>query len=297
MTQYQHLKHGGDKILVDAAIRDGNGAKIDTTYATKTELAGKADTGTSYTKGETDTLLSGKAPTSHADSTTTYGQGDSTHYGHVKVDDAMSDTSVNPVQNGVVKSFINSSIATNTAFFKGTYGVVSDLGLTVSATHAQVATALGVAVSSPTNNDYCFVEFPASGSDAGRYDRYKYDGVSWGYEYTLNNSSFTQAQWDSINSGITSAKVTKIDNAHIDATSVSVTFALQGTPDYASWPFRASYSNANITANTFADVVLSGDQAVSGDYAPFCETAAGVLYLYAKAAVGTVTIPTIHMSN
>lgn len=36
---YSHLYAGQNKILVDAAIRDGNGKKIDTTYATKDEVS------------------------------------------------------------------------------------------------------------------------------------------------------------------------------------------------------------------------------------------------------------------
>lgn len=47
------------------------------------------------------------------------------------------------------------------------------------------------------------------------YNRYKNDGggvnlLNWEYEYTLNNSSFTAAQWAAINSGMTSALVSQI---------------------------------------------------------------------------------------
>ena len=50
------------------------------------------------------------------------------------------------------------------------------------------------------------------------YDRYKFstiagsDQPSWIYEYTLNNSSFTAAQWAAINSGITSSTVSGLNN-------------------------------------------------------------------------------------
>lgn len=54
------------------------------------------------TPAEMQTALGGKAPTSHASTTTTYGEGDATHYGHVKVDSALSSTSTNPVQNKAV---------------------------------------------------------------------------------------------------------------------------------------------------------------------------------------------------
>ena len=52
---------------------------------------------------------------------------------------------------------MNSSISTATASFKGTYNLVSDLHLTVSATHAQIAAALDALSLDADNNDYAFV--------------------------------------------------------------------------------------------------------------------------------------------
>ena len=53
------------------------------------------------------------------------------------------------------------------------------------------------------NNDYAFV---VTTDQAGNivYKRYKYNGTTWLFEYDLNNSSFTAAQWATINSGVTS---------------------------------------------------------------------------------------------
>ena len=117
------------------------------------------------------------------------------------------------------KNFVNSSVATATAEFQGTYDVVDDLGLSASATHAQIQSALLTAVASqqPDNNDYVFVSIPAVSGASGKYERYKFNGTAWAYEYTLNNSSFTAAQWASITSGITSAKVSDYDT-HIART-------------------------------------------------------------------------------
>ena len=50
------------------------------------------------------------------------------------------------------------------------------------------------------------------------YARYKFattggnNQPQWLYEYTLNNSSFTAAQWAAINSGITSSTVSELNN-------------------------------------------------------------------------------------
>ena len=84
------------------------------------------------------------------------------------------------------KDYVNSSIATNTATFKGTYNSVNDLPLT-----------------NVDNNDYAFVmSVDVLGNTS--YSRYKYvDGTGWAFEYTLNNSSFTAEQWATINSGMT----------------------------------------------------------------------------------------------
>lgn len=113
------------------------------------------------------------------------------------------------------KDFVNSSIATSTATFRETYNVVTDLHLSTSATHQQVATALGNIISVADNNDYCFVEIPTDDltpTETLQVDRYKYNGTSWSFEYTLNNSGYTSAQWKAINSGITSGKVTQYDD-------------------------------------------------------------------------------------
>lgn len=95
------------------------------------------------------------------------------------------------------KNFVNSSISTNTANFIGTFNSVAEL-------EAYSGTV--------TNNDYAFVIGTDSAGNT-TYNRYKYNGNTqqWIYEYTLNNSSFTAAQWAAIQSGITAAKVSTYD--------------------------------------------------------------------------------------
>lgn len=98
------------------------------------------------------------------------------------------------------KNFVNSSIATNTAYY------ISDNGQPF-----QSLADLEAYSGTLTNNDYAFVV----GTDAQGntvYDRYKYNASTqqWAFEYELNNSSFTAAQWAAINSGIASGDVTKL---------------------------------------------------------------------------------------
>lgn len=95
---------------------------------------------------------------------------------------------------GNVQDFVNSSISTATAEFKGTYNSLSEL-------QAQEADA----------NDYGFVVSTDSEGNTV-YNRYKYvEGEGWLFEYALNNSSFTAPQWEAIQSGITSGHVAKLD--------------------------------------------------------------------------------------
>lgn len=136
------------------------------------------------------------------------------------------------------KQFVNSSIATNTATYRGSYNLVSDLSLTVAATQQQIAAALATKMTelsiTPENNDYCFVQIPtadATPTEISRIDRYKYNGTAWLYEYSLNNSSFTAAQWAAINSGITSGLVTKLGDL---PTSTELAAALLAKQDVIS---------------------------------------------------------------
>ena len=103
--------------------------------------------------------------------------------------------------------FVNSSIATNTANFAGTY------------------TSESAFPARATNNDYLFLDtVDEEGNKV--FKRYKYaaDTSRWVYEYTLNNSSFTAAQWAAIQSGITSEIVNDIARkSELDAHTIELT--------------------------------------------------------------------------
>jgi len=113
---------------------------------------------------------------------------------------AIENANTGLVTGGDVYSFVNSSVATATATFRGTN--------TTATTEASfLAWADGL---THDLNDYVFwATTDAAGNTV--YKRYKYDGASWVFEYNLNNSSFTAAQWAAINSGITSQKITGYD--------------------------------------------------------------------------------------
>ena len=119
---------------------------------------------------------------------------------------------------------MNSSISTATATYKGSYNLVNDLNLTTSATTSQIATALGSKVLMPDNNDYCFVQIPTNDvtpTQIEKVQRYKYNGSAWSYEYTLNNSGYTAAQWAAINSGANTTNIGAIANKADKSATVS----------------------------------------------------------------------------
>lgn len=171
-------------------------------------------------------------------------------------------TGENPLAN---RDFVNSSIATNTAYFIGTFVTVTALesyeGIITNNDYAFVVnSARDFATTTEmnaydktllTNFDYAWIP------NGTKYDLYRFDilsqvwnlraeniaktdvtlntaynrykatvsgsTVTWGFEYTLNNSSFTAEQWTAINSGITSALVAQIGT---NQTNIST---LQGT--------------------------------------------------------------------
>lgn len=110
------------------------------------------------------------------------------------------------------KDFVNSSIANSTATFRGTY------------TSSDLFPTEGI-----DGNDYLFLATTdALGNQ--KYDRYKYSNGAWVYEYTLNNSSFTEAQWKAINSGITNDYLSTLATKEYvnNAIQQAITSALEG---------------------------------------------------------------------
>lgn len=100
------------------------------------------------------------------------------------------------------KAFVNSSIETSTATFRGTFDSVAELN----------------EYSGPVdNNDYAFVKTLDVQSGLYQYDRYKWVAGNpgrWVYEYTINSSGFTAEQLAALNSGITSSLVAKITDVY-----------------------------------------------------------------------------------
>ncbi len=146
------------------------------------------------------------------------------------------------------KNFVNSSVATNTANFIGTFNSVADL--------EEYSGTL-------TNNDYAFV---ISTDSAGNtvYNRYKYttatSPASWQFEYALNNSSFTSNQWAAINSGATSTNIAQI------ATNTTAIAGKQDTiSDLETIRSGAALGATAVQPSTLANYATTTDLAAKQD--------------------------------
>lgn len=129
------------------------------------------------------------------------------------------------------KAFVNSSIATSTATFVGTFNSITDL----------------YAVTTADVNDYGYVVTTDSVGNT-KYNRYKYDGSQWDFEYSLNNSSFTAEEWASIQSGMTQALREKLESLPSSATtsigiSVPTGFTVTGSPIVSSGTIAINFEN------------------------------------------------------
>ena len=149
------------------------------------------------------------------------------------------------------KAFVNSSISNMAANY-----VTSDAQGDNFATHAAL-------IAGPyyykgqsytlTNNDYALVESDETKDNATT--RYIYDGAQWAFQYIVNDTPFTQAQLDAINSTITSGLVSDYSD-HIADTDIHVTAAQK-----TAWTNKqdALVSGTNIKTINSTSLLGSGD--------------------------------------
>ena len=154
-----------------------------------------------------DTGLSSKADTSSLADVATSGDYEDL-INPPTVDSSISTTSANAVQNATMTNFVNSSIETATAEFKGTFETKEAMNAVTG-----------------NKNDYAFLIVKNADGTVNHYERYKWvtvpiDGSNWVFEYNLNNSSYTAEQWAAINSGIKSTDVSQIGTNKSDISNL-----------------------------------------------------------------------------
>ena len=106
------------------------------------------------------------------------------------------------------KAFVNSTINSSAAFFKGSFKSKAALdAVEWQTTDSSLTTYV-------TNNDYAYVEADEThNNEAWRYIYVKDNTVSeWQPQFRVNESPFTQAQLDAINSGATADLINSINS-------------------------------------------------------------------------------------
>ena len=107
----------------------------------------------------------------------------------------MISTAINSaLQAYATKEYVASQVQEYAGTFRGTYDTLAELEATTGNHH----------------NDYAWVKVTDSDGD-NDYDRYKYNGTAWVFEYRLNNTHFTADELAAIRSGMTTAKREKLD--------------------------------------------------------------------------------------
>ncbi len=180
------------------------------------------------------------------------------------------------------KDFVNSSIATSTATFRGTFDTLEAL----KAAQAD-------------KNDYAFWVHKDEDGNAC-YDKYTYTGTEWKFEYRLNNSSFTAAQWAALNSGVTADVIKALQDAdkanakaiadekaeRIAAMAAETTAREQGdtsnTEAIAAETAERKASDQTLQANI--------DKKVSKDDEIWLENLMPRIWLNTNGTVGTITV-------
>lgn len=160
------------------------------------------------------------------------------------------------------KAFVNSSIETATATFRGTYTTLADLEQAVG-----------------DKNDYAFLKTLDATSGLYTYDKYTYvEGTGWTYAYSLNTSGFTAAQLAALNSGITDTLVSKITDVYNSTITVC-----QGSTCVGSF-----------TLNQSGDATLN---LTGGNLCRCCDTANHNVFLLGSDGCSNAIISQVNTNN
>lgn len=163
------------------------------------------------------------------------------------------------------KDFVNSSIETATATFRGTFTVLADLLATTG-----------------DKNDYAYLKTLDPTSGLYSFDKYTYGTNGWEYAYTINSSGFTAEQLAALNSGITSTLVSKITDVHNSTITVC-----QGTTCVGSF-----------TLNQATDYTLNLQEGGAGsELCRCCDTVDHNIFLLGSTGCGNATISQVNASN
>lgn len=210
------------------------------------------------------------------------------------------------------KAFVNSSI-NNVASYYITKNANGDAFATKAELNAATTFYSGGVVRQPTRNDYTVVLADESKTITTTGEnpttRYIYNN-GWDYQYIVNNSGLTAAQWSAVNSGITSTLVGKItanETAIAGKEASGIDLRLDGSNTMTGvLNLKASGNNeTNIGSNgirwnstslpqdTTVDYICTMDPFASGGRQKWCSLAT----LKTKLAVPTTYVTSVNGSS
>lgn len=266
--------------------------KSDLASAVQTSL-GKADTALqSYTEKYTGTYSkpsTGIPKTDLASAVqTSLGKADTALQSFTETDPVFSASAAAGIKSSDISNWNSKTSNTGTitgikmnGASKGTSGVV-DLG-TVITSHQDISGKLDASTAASTY---------LSKTDAAS----TYLGKTAKAASATTADSATKATQDASGNVITSTYATKSSvNAKQDAAlkfenMSASTWVSDST--YEDFPYRCDIACSGVTSSMYAEVVFGVDEAISGDYAPMCETKSNIVSIW-SAKNETITVPTI----
>lgn len=129
-------------------------------------------------------------------------------------------------------------------------------------------------------------------------DKIDFTKTTFNVKRALNNN------WAHIKNLIEEIRKKADEKADVNAAvtlkqNVSIaTSAWTSDTTYADYPFKANIPITGCTVNHIPDVMLSLEDATSGNFAPVADSYAGVICIYAKEKpTSAMTIPTIKLTR
>lgn len=191
-----------------------------------------------YTKAEVDTMMSGKL-NKQLGTYTVYavnGSNEQTMIGYNvnllgdtlamrDVDGCLRVGTPTINSHAATKKYVDDAINTYAAYYI-TKNAQGDAFATRAELMAATTFYSGGVVRTPTRNDYCYVLADENHDNAST--RYIYDN-GWEFQIVINETAFTQAQLDAINSGATAAKISDIANKVDKTNGVAKVYATNGS--------------------------------------------------------------------
>lgn len=105
-----------------------------------------------------------------------------------------------------------------------------------------------------------------------------------------SNMQLIQAFCNAVGTDLANLLLEIEGKAPIKVTNVSPVFAADST--YSDYGYKGTITVTGATASMRPEVVFGLTEAMSGNYAPICESGAGVVYIYAKVNT-SITIPLV----